>query len=275
MFVNDEIVFLQLDKTASTHIAKLLHSASPGTLRAKHSRLEQSAGDRCVIGSIRNPWDWYVSLWAYGCKSKGKVYRQLTQSFPRTGYRILKQNALHPGNWGTAAGKLVNHSRKDHTFWRRLYSNADDPALFREWLWAILSEDGKDLLFGKWEYPRLPLREFTGLLTYRFLSLFVEVGAWRQNASQIQSRSEMQTLYHENCNADRFIHMEQLEHDLNSIFQELNIDYEKSSFIRKNNTNASDRNDMVYYYDNEAVELINQQDQLIVSEFNYESPIFI
>ncbi|HET6592802.1 MAG TPA: hypothetical protein VFG48_07790, partial [Xanthomonadales bacterium] len=140
MFISDKVIFLQLDKTASTHIAKLLDQVSPGEFRAKHSRLEHDAGGRCVIGSVRNPWDWYVSLWAYGCAGRGKVRRYLTQPFPRMAFRLLKKNAMHPGAWPKVASKLAAHARNDPANWRRLYASAEDPALFREWLRLLLSD---------------------------------------------------------------------------------------------------------------------------------------
>ncbi len=270
MFISDKIIFLQLDKTASTHIAKLLHSVSPGTVLEKHSQLEENAGDRCVIGSVRNPWDWYVSLWAYGCHSRGKVFNQLTRPFPKVSYRLIKRSARHPSDWGDTAKKIFSHIRKDHTYWKNVYSNADDPNLFREWLRAILSEDGKRLLTG--EYPHLPLRKFTGLMTHRFLYLFVEANVWRENANRIRSYGELQTMYTEHGVVDKFIKMEQLENDLTDILQYLKIDFDKEEFISKRKTNTSKHYTASFYYDAETIELVRQQDQLLISEFNYETP---
>lgn len=270
MFISDKIIFLQLDKTASTHIAKLLNSVSPGTVLAKHSQLEESAGDRCVIGSVRNPWDWYVSLWAYGCDSKGKIFNQLKRPFPKVCYRLFKQSALQPSDWGDAVRKAYNHSRKDHSYWKKLYYCADDPTLFREWLRAIFSDDGKGLLIG--QYPHLPLRKFTGLLTFRFLFLFVESKVWRQRATKIQSRSEMETLYRDHRIVDRFIRMEHLEHDLRSILKDLKIDFDQRNFIQKNKTNTSKHHDASFYYDDETIDLVIKHDHLLISEFNYKEP---
>jgi hypothetical protein len=273
MFISDKIIFLQLDKTASTHIAKLINSVSPGTVLAKHSQLEGSAGDRCVIGSVRNPWDWYVSLWAYGCDSKGKIYKQLKRPFPKVCYRLFKQSALQPRDWGDAIRKAFNHSKKDHAYWKNLYSCVDDPILFRKWLLAILSKDGKELLIG--QYPHLPLREFAGLLTFRFLFLFVEARTWRQMATKIESQSELLALYRDHGIVDRFIRMEQLEHDLSSILKDLKIDFNQSDFILKNKTNTSKHHDTSFYYDNETVDLVTEHDKLMISEFKYKAPVLV
>lgn len=273
MFISDKVIFLQLDKTASTYITKLLDTVTPGESRAKHSRLEQGAGGRCVIGSVRNPWDWYVSLWAYGCAGRGKVYRQLTMAFPLAVYRLVKWNALHPGNWGETTRKMVLHCRNDSADWRRLYGRADDPALFREWLRLILSEPGKDILSGRWAYSPLPLRAFTGLLTYRFLRLFVEAEVWDREAGGLRSPAQIEALYRGHRNADRFIRMEHLTEDLVSILQELEIHLDRSDFLPGSKINTSEHNDAAFYYDAETIELVRQQEQLLISEFGYEPPV--
>ena len=73
MFVNDRIAYLQLQKTASTHIAQLFREYVGGESLSKHSRLRDEHGDRHIVGSIRNPLDWYVSLWAHGCRNRGAL----------------------------------------------------------------------------------------------------------------------------------------------------------------------------------------------------------
>ena len=81
MFVSEKIVFIQLQKTGCTHIAKLLSNLLEGRHIGKHNRAtpELFTNQRSFLGSIRDPWEWYVSLWAYGCDKKGRIYQRVTK----------------------------------------------------------------------------------------------------------------------------------------------------------------------------------------------------
>lgn len=80
MLVSDHLVYLELPKTACSHIRDLLKLLVGGDIVGKHNRLpgHLMQQNKMIVGSIRNPWDWYVSMWAYGCDRKGLLYKRLT-----------------------------------------------------------------------------------------------------------------------------------------------------------------------------------------------------
>ena len=80
MFIADRLIYVELPKTACTHIGKLLALVVPGEQRGKHNKPSQAEFDRrpVFLGSVRNPWAWYVSLWAYGCQQEGMLWEALT-----------------------------------------------------------------------------------------------------------------------------------------------------------------------------------------------------
>src|SRR5690349_15399636 len=80
MFVSDRIVFLELQKTGCTHIRNLLKEIVGGRLVMRHNQAPADlfTGDRFFLGSVRDPWDWHVSLWAYCCDGRGDLYSNLS-----------------------------------------------------------------------------------------------------------------------------------------------------------------------------------------------------
>src|SRR4051812_35017204 len=87
MFVSDRLIYIQMQKTASTHIARVLAEVVGGEQHQQHIRLRGDRDGRLVVVSVRSPWDWYVSLWAYGCRGGGGrsgVRERLTE--PPPGY---------------------------------------------------------------------------------------------------------------------------------------------------------------------------------------------
>lgn len=78
MFVNERLVFLHMQKAAGTFVVGRLSQRLPGIVRDGHAPLREGKRGRVVAAAIRNPWDWYVSLWAYGCMGEGGVHGHLT-----------------------------------------------------------------------------------------------------------------------------------------------------------------------------------------------------
>lgn len=267
MFVGEKIIFLQMQKTASTHIAKVLADNLAGSDGPKHGQLLRDPGGAMVVGSIRNPWDWYVSLWAYGCKGEGAVRKHLTDTAWERNFRIARQNLGIPAQWGGAASALLSRRSQHSGDWKRIYGCVDDPGLFREWLRLILSDEGKQLLPE--EYPFLGLRHFAGFMTFRFATLFIRHGDWKSNASRVASYDELCRLYEHSGIASRYIRMERLEEDLRQLLVDVGVTNPRLPTAK---TNSSSHNSTAFYYDDETIELVRRNEKFLIDLFGYLPP---
>jgi len=81
MFKGDELIYIQIQKTGCTHIASLLSMLFNGEIIEKHNTTtpEQIKSTKYILSSIRNPWDWYLSLWTYGVQGNGALMQRLTK----------------------------------------------------------------------------------------------------------------------------------------------------------------------------------------------------
>lgn len=79
MFLCDELIYIQMQQTGCTHIASILGRLVNGELIGKHNPAspDQIRHTRFFLSSIRNPWDWYLSLWTYGVSRKGALWERL------------------------------------------------------------------------------------------------------------------------------------------------------------------------------------------------------
>lgn len=269
MYVSDEAVFLQLHKTACTHVTRVLQAHLGGGVSVKHSPLSIDPGDRLVLGSVRNPWDWYVSLWAFGCMAKGSLFSQLTASrakiLIRSGRRALDDPQSAWPRISMAPFILTSDTNK----WIDVYREANDPEDFRSWLKGILSKEGQVRISDA--YSVLPVNEFCGLLTYRFVSLFSDQSAWTMRSKSISNYEELKDYFEKHCVVQRFIRNERVESDLLEVFECLDVTANKDYF-RGERTNSSSRKDVGFYYDEETVELVSHRDRLIIEQFSYEPP---
>lgn len=270
MFVSDELVFLQLQKTAGTHIAAVLSQHLDGGQRGKHGPLDFDPGDRLIVGSVRNPWDWYVSLWAYGCGTQGGVQGLLKNGKVDTAKRIAGAAWRSPSKWPRALADLGNNARRDVGFWRDVYSDPHDPLRFRKWLHAVLSTDGRKLLGA--DYAHRPLSGFAGFYTYRFLSVFTPATVWAAKANAMGAPTDIAPWFERNGAPSMFIRNEQLEEDLAEIFAVLGKPELSAEVLRGDRTNASKRGKAGMYYDAETLAMVGAADPFICATFAYSAP---
>jgi hypothetical protein len=271
MFVSDHLVYLQLQKTACTHIAEVLNAIVDGDRSdwGKHQRLPASLdiSERAVVGSIRNPWDWYVSLWAYGCAGRGGVHRTLTTLEP---HRAFTQAFRHP----TRAATYIRHElTKPTDAWESLYADPSDPELFQSWLHRVLETDYA--IQVREAYASHPISRFAGLFTHRFVEFTTSRPSSYRSSSGLRTLEDLREFDRRHSVLDETIRVESLESDLIRIVEaaghELSPE-EKRRVTERSPSNTSERREAAYYYDDRARELVRLRESLIIEKYGYEFP---
>jgi hypothetical protein len=82
MVVTDKFVFLHLQKCGGSFIRDYILNNIPNSVmvRPQHDGYDKIKGkhiNKPIIGIIRNPWDWYVSVYHYHKPSKGSFMEPL------------------------------------------------------------------------------------------------------------------------------------------------------------------------------------------------------
>jgi hypothetical protein len=144
MIEYDRFIYLDVYRTGSSQILKLLPqlTGKKPVRFFRHASLTKAhplgfTGGKLVFATVRNPWDWYVSLWAHGADGKSAIRRYLTARL---------------------AGAEVE----------RLYDRADPATSFRLWLSAISDPVLLDRIMEE-HMPQSGLAPVMGLYSYRFL----------------------------------------------------------------------------------------------------------
>lgn len=246
MFINEKIVYLSLTKTGCTYTEELLAKLLKGTKAGRHMRLGEVSksypggfSSRLKVGNVRNPWDWYVSLWAFGCMGEGALYRNLVR-------------------------------RSDDEDMHRLYSDVNNALLFREWLTIILSDDNSSKIDSIEDSP--PIFEFAGLYTYRYLKQYTQVPGRR--IMKLRNLRELQRLDQKKNFIDVFLKTENLDMDLVQLLQRIDApsDVMENYYLIRDTVerNNSSRRNYRYYYDDYARDIIRAKDRYIVDKHGYE-----
>lgn len=278
MFISENLVFTELHKTGGTHICKWMDRLVGGKQVGKHNRIPPSLWDKYIIGSIRNPWEWYVSLWAFGCGGQGSVYQQCTR---RNDFRYLNtqlhvemnMRRLSPVYW---LKQCFHDAFKPVVSWRSVYRDHTDPRCFRDWLRMMYSLERRfDMGEG---FGFSPVSKRFGLMTYRYLKLFTKLGDDLYKDPELSRRDGINRAFEANRLVNFMIRTEYLEEDLIEALLKagcvLKVEERQAFFdARKNKTNTSKRLSVGYYYDQETIDLVADREQFIIDIHGYQPSV--
>jgi hypothetical protein len=249
MFVADRFIYVQMQKTGCTHIAMLMSKICSGTQIGKHNRpppgLRESG--RYIIGSVRNPWDWYASLWAYGCSRQGALFERLV---------------LDPPGDGTCEAAA----------WDRSYACADKPELFRLWLHRMHDPTRRHELGER--YGESPMSLFCGFFTYRYAYLYSKQ-LERLYSSDVGANVQLKALLEDDV-LDFTIRNEQLEDDLVTALRQcgvpLNEERIQLIYSAPRTNESPGRRTSAFYYDHDTIELVRARDAVLIEKYGYAPP---
>jgi hypothetical protein len=271
MFVSEKIVFMELQKTGCTHIRNLLMEIVGGEFVERHIQADPGlfVDDRVFLGSVRDPWDWHVSLWAYGCDNRGDFFSNVTT----TGIRLRNRGwKKHP--YALFIELIQSRPNWHAKQWKRTFRDANDAGAFREWLYMLHDATyWADVGEGYWRYG---LNRFAGLLTYRYMKIFACKKGELDGLGTISTPEQLAAHERKNCFIDHFIRNERLESDLLDALQSMKLQIPgelAAGMMSRPRTNASSKkHGPGYYYDAETEKLVGDRDRLIIDKFGYLAP---
>jgi hypothetical protein len=258
--VTEKLVYLELQKTASTLMGEVLSDLFGAEVREpKHGRLPQDCRSKFVVGSVRNPWDYYVSLWSFGCQGEGGMYRRAT-------HRNLRETARRLPK----GGPLLHELSKPAPLWRDVYSEPNTPEQFRQWLQLVHDPDRASEFESR--YGACRFRHIAGYSTYRYCRLYVDSFGSLASAA---TTSRMRRVLSEGFLPDAMIRTESLSDDLIAALRGAGYDIADTLEHKLRDrvevrVNRSRHLRYTAYYDDETVELVAERDALIISRHGYE-----
>ena len=258
MYIGDKIVYLELHKTGCSHVKKILDMAPSchGMSYGKHNTiydvpkkiLGENFETKLKAGNVRNPWDWYVSLWAFGAMGKGMLHGRVTSNF----LKKLKKPWI-----------FFIPSKQ----WEEVYADASNPELFRRWLKMVVSQDRKkDIGEG---YGKSKISSFIGLMTYRYLTLYTY--DFQAAKKTLSDYNELLTFDKEKNMLDKVIKNESREIDLKEVMLKIGVPLpEIEGLLNTGKTNASKRSQYQQYYDEETRALVADKERFLIEKYNYQ-----
>lgn len=283
MLICNKLIFIELQKTGSTHIKQLLRELVGGVNDGKHNTPDARllGCGKPFIGSVRNPWLWYLSLWSYGCQQKGELFQRLTNE--KRWQRLHDKGAARRAREAAAAaegadqdedGRGADTDRRlpadwgaEHAkdFW---YADPDNPEAFREWIQAVLGRRAlRHMLMAG--YGKSPIGKAAGLMTYRYFNLFVNGSA----SPMMNNLLSLKMLDRSGCIVSHFIRNESLAPDFIRVVESCGVglsDSQREHILSARKVNTSTRpHGPSYYYDEACIKLVARRERFIIEKFGY------
>jgi hypothetical protein len=171
MIVTDHFVYIHVSRTAGSFLNKLIMEEVPGARRLQyHGHLRDLPAEYAhlpVIGFVRNPWDWYVSMYSDYRRKHHFVFQLLSDrgmlDFDATVARFLN---LGDGSAAskrllqqlvTVAPKVLNARRPSRNHLPGLrsqhFANYPEGVGYYTWLFRLMFESERDhvIQFGRFE----------------------------------------------------------------------------------------------------------------------------
>lgn len=249
----ENFVYLDVYRTGSKHTIKLLKKITEEReLRGwRHSSITKGSPfamprGKIVFATVRNPWDWYVSLWSYGANKLEAIRRYLEE--------VLPQDEV-----------------------KGLYDTGNPEAAFRKWLRAMHDPDFSSRFMHE-GYPRSRLSPFMGLYTFRFQRVTTRyphffLRRWRiRNAGAIRPFHARRKAY------DFVLFNERLTEDLIAFvtqhgdrcrFKKNAVEIIRRADVNRINASLRPLADYRRYYDEESQALVERRDAFFIDEFGY------
>lgn len=271
MFLSDKLCYLDMHRSGSTHLVQLLNKYVPnGKVIGIHIRPDQNIykSKRFFLGSIRNPWEWYVSIWSFGCVQRGGLYKRL----------ISKK--IHLNNLGFKRKPLLapyiffQQFFRPMSLWKNLYSDSGNIKNFRIWLKILLGGSRiHDIGEG---YNFSSINRFAGLMTYRYL-VFYSSDIENLYNDSIASHKQLKEFDNKYNILNYTIRNELLEENFFKVMLDLNIkinDTEKNNIknLKRGKWGAWRDKNLIDFYDDECLELILEKEKLIIDKYSYQKP---
>lgn len=273
-----DIVFCHLEKCAGTYIAKMLELWKKKTGKNYYwlghnvdGRAIKQMQNVLICGNIRNPYSYYVSLWAFSGIHKKGHYQLFASKYPQYLYLYKDSNNIqHFRKWlklmlspasasisiDTISNSSVNCSTNSPT---NSSCNSSSPTTLlpldktfsrqNQPQKSILQIDGN--AFEKEDFAKHMVKHKIGLHTSRFFELY--------NQSDFNLLNDIAA----NPMVQQFIRVENLKEDLAKI----GVPYENK--VR----NRSKHRPIAAYYGKEEIELVYKLDNYIFKKFGYSKEL--
>tara|TARA_B100001057_G_scaffold487007_1_gene569066 strand:- start:144 stop:956 length:813 start_codon:yes stop_codon:yes gene_type:complete len=265
MIIGKNFFISEMPKTGTTFLRSYFAQYKNIELTIHHETLNQNKRYNLLnlknrIGVIRNPYEWYLSLWKWSCKEKrgSLIYSDLVSIRLKLKRLILNERIF---------GYIFNQIIKDRKQLKALFRDVNSKKNFNKFLNLMLNFKKRNLIGS--EYSFVPFEDL-GYMTYIFFSQ----NMLRKNYNiMYDSKHKLKEVLKKNNSklyTNIFFKTEKLNHNLKKFLKNNKIKIKNFSKLNNNSTSKILNKNIKDFFSKKNILLIEKKENYIFKKFNYK-----
>jgi len=265
MIIGKNFFITEMPKTGTTFLRNYFTQYSNVELTIHHETLNENKRYDLLdftnrIGIIRNPYEWYLSLWKWSCKEKtgSPIYNDLISI--RLKLRRLKLN-------NRIFGYVFTQITKDKKKLKTLFNDVNSKKNFNIFLNIMLNFNKRHLISS--EYSFVPF-EYLGYMTYIFFSQNVLRKNYNSMYDSKYNLPEVLKYNNSKLYTNKFLKTERLNSSLKKFLQMNNLKIKSFDILNKNSTPKLLNKNLKKFFLKKNILLIEKKEDYIFKKFGYK-----
>ena len=265
MIIGKNFFISEMPKTGTTFLRNYFAQYKNVELTIHHETINQNKRYNLLefknrIGIIRNPYEWYLSLWKWSCKKKrgSPIYSDLVSIRLK-----LKRLILNKRLFGYIFSQII----KDRKKLKILFQDVNSKKNFNEFLNIMLNFKNRQIIGSNYSF--VPFEDL-GYMTYVFFSQNV----LRKNYNKIYNSSykfnEVLSYNDSKIYTNVFFKTENLNYNLKKFLTKNNMKIKNFNILDDNSTSKVLKKNFKNFFSTKNILLIEKKEDYLFKKFNYK-----
>jgi hypothetical protein len=265
MIIGDNFFITEMPKTGTTFLRNYFRQYKNIKITSHHDTVDENQKlnlsiKKFKVGTIRNPYLWYLSFWKWSCKEKKKspLYSDIISR--RIKIRRLKLNNNLPKY-------LFTQIFKDKNKLKLLFEDVNSKENFNLFLKILLNFEHRNNVSSDFSF--IPHKKL-GYMTYYFLIQNISKKYYRNLYNSDQKFTLILKNLDKKIDINYFFKTESLERDIKIFLKKVNLPIKKFGDLKKNSTSNNFNKSFKKFFTKENLELIEKKDAYLFKKFKYK-----
>ena len=265
MIIGKNFFITEMPKTGTTFLRNYFKQHKKIKITSHHDTIDENIKQKLStkkfkVGTIRNPYLWYLSFWKWSCEQKKKspLYSNITSS--RIKIKRLKFNT-------NLFFYIFLQLSKNKNKLKLIFEDVNSKKNFNIFLRILLISKNRNMVSS--DYSFIPHKEL-GYMTYYFITHNVSKKYYKNlYNSDLKLTSILKNL-DKKLNINYFLRTENLEKDIKIFLNKSKLPIKKFKNLNKNSTSNNFKKDFKNFFTKKNLLLIEKKDQYLFKKFKYK-----
>ncbi len=265
MIIGKNFFITELPKTGTTFLRNYFKQYKNIKITSHHDTVDENVEKRLSIkqykvGTIRNPYLWYLSFWKWSCKQKKKspLFSDITSRRLK-----IKRLKFSLNLFRYIFFQLFKNKRK----LKLLFENVNSKKNFNFFLKILLISKYRNIISS--DYSFIPHKEL-GYMTYYFLTQNISKKYYKSLYEPNKKFSVILKNLDNKIDINYFFKTESLDKDLKIFLKKVKLPKKKFKNLYKNSSSDNLNKDFKNFFTKKNLELIEKKDKYLFKKFKYK-----